>query len=73
MYVSKKTFIEKTWNYLLEQKQIIKGFREIQIQINKMKSQQKKILRRQKFNKYNTLKYKPIICNPIASQEKEIL
>lgn len=35
MYVSKKTFIEKTWNYLLEQKQIIKGFREIQIQINK--------------------------------------
>ena len=38
-----------------------------------MKSQQKKILRRQKFNKYNTLKYKPIICNPIASQEKEIL
>ena len=38
-----------------------------------MKNQQKKILPRRKFNKYNTLKYKPIICNPIDFQEKEIL
>ena len=38
-----------------------------------MKNQQKKILRSRKFNKYNNLKYKPIICNSIDSQEKVIL